>query len=130
MFLFIVYIILILRNNTLIVPTISYEDRYNTGVSDIIIKFDNGINSKKLNELFKKYDSEYYVYRINFKNKDIKLSCNNINNCLKQVYEEENNIFNIIYNASGFKIDSVSLIAYEDEITSFLDKNNLVYEIK
>lgn len=127
LFLFIVYVFLMIRNYS--VPAVSYENRYDDNILNITINFENGINSKSLKTMFDDYKKDYYIYSMKIKNDDVKLSCAYINDCLNEIYKEEDNIFNIMYGASGFKIDSVNLLAYKNEIENFLNMNNLSYKL-
>lgn len=129
LFLFLTYILLILKNNLSTEPVISYDNE-SGNVVDVVLKFEDGINSKILSNLFKNYDKEYYVYGINLDNEKIDLSCNKIDICLEEIFSQEDNDFSMLNITSGFKIDTVKFIAYKDEIVPFLDRNELVYEIK
>lgn len=125
--LFIVYLILIGRNST--TEVISYDDKHNDGVIDVSIKFENGINSNKLNGLFKKYKQEYYVHGINTKKNKFNVSCYKIDECLKDIYNQEDNLFDANYVTHGFSINELNVMAYSDEMILFLNENNLEYKI-
>lgn len=126
--LFIVYLVLIFNNKS--VPALSYQNKHDDGVSTVNIIFDNGINSKKMSNLFSKYKKEYYVEQITLNSEQVSVSCTNINDCLNKIYDEQSELFNIFYISNGFSVKEISLLAYTEEIIPFLDKNNLVYTIK
>lgn len=108
---------------------ISYDDKHNDGVIDVSIEFEKGINSNELNGLFKNYEQEYYVYGINTEKKEFNVSCADIEECLKDVYKQEDNLFDAKYITIGFSLNELNIIAYTDEIISFLNENNLTYKI-
>ena len=126
--LFVVYLILSFNNKS--VPVLSYQNKYDDGVSTVNIIFNEGINSKSISDLFDGYKSEYYVEQIKLNSEDVSVSCTNINDCLNKIYDEHSERFNVLYMPNGFSVKEISLLAYTDEIISFLDKNNLVYTIK
>lgn len=125
--LFIIYIGLLLfddKSNDVVV----LED-LQKGAYKVSIEFDNGINSNDLKALFDDYDKNYFVYLFLLNNKRLDLSCDSIEQCIKNVYDVNDNDFYLKYVTNGFKIDEVELIAYKDEILSFLNKNNLTYKL-
>lgn len=126
--LFVVYLILSFNNKS--VPVLSYQNKYDDGVSTVNIIFNEGINSKSISDLFDGYKNEYYVEQIKLNSEDVSVSCTNINDCLNKIYDEHSERFNVLYMPNGFSVKEISLLAYTDEIISFLDKNNLVYTIK
>ena len=75
------------------------------------------------------YNKEYYVYALKVNDNKINLSCDLIDDCINEVYDEENNLFYLKYLTSGFKVDEIEFIAYKDEVLPFLNKNNLAYKI-
>ncbi len=126
--LFVVYLILSFNNKS--VPVLSYQNKYDDGVSTINIIFNDGINSKRMSDLFSKYKNEYYVEQIKLNSEEVSVSCTNINDCLNKIYDERSELFNVLYMPNGFSIKGISLLAYTDEIIPFLDQNNLIYTIK
>ncbi len=129
LFLFIIYIFLIISDKSK--PVISYDDVNNYGVSTVDITFEDGISSNKLDKLFNKYSDEYLVTNMKLKNNgDYKLSCNYISKCIKDIYAEEDNYFNVTYISNGITITDMTLIAYTDNITEFLNQNNIYYKMK
>lgn len=129
LFLFTIYIFLIISNRSK--PVISYDDVNNYGVSMVDITFEDGISSNKLDKLFNKYSDEYLITNIKLKNNsEYKLSCNNIGKCIKDIYDEEDNYFNVTYISNGITITHMTLISYTDNISSFLNKNNIYYKMK
>ena len=129
LFLFIIYLLLTIIVNSRTKPVISYN-KENESVISILLKFEDGINSKKLSDLFNSYNNEYYIYNIKLKNENIDLSCNHVDSCLEEIFSQEDNYFGMLNITNGFKINEVEFLAYKDEIFYFLDKNKLVYEIK
>lgn len=129
LFLFILYLLLTISTNLTTKSVISYNGE-NESVISILLNFEDGINSKRLSNLFNSYDNEYYIYKIKLKNENINLSCNKIDICLEEIFSQEDNDFSMLNITSGFKIDTVEFIAYKDEIVPFLDLNKLIYEIK
>lgn len=130
LFLFIVYLLLIFRNDISSKQVISYDDEHKNSICDITLEFDGGISSKDINELFDNYNDQYYIYNIGLNNKEIKLSCTEIVNCLKNVFEQEDNIFSMLNIYNGFKINKIDLIADKKEIIKYLNENDVVYKIK
>lgn len=126
-FLFIIYLVLLTNKETK--EVISYDDIENKSASYVKIDFIDGINSNDLKELFNEYDNDYYVYIINTGSEMINLSCDKIDVCIEDVFKIEDNLFNENYIATGFKVESIELIAYKDQIIPFLKKNNLSYRL-
>ena len=127
MLLFIIYLILLQLSDEN--EVISY-DELNTGSAvNVLVSFENGINSNNLSTLFNNYNKEYYVYALKVNDNKINLSCDLIDDCINEVYDEENNLFYLNYLTSGFKVDEIEFIAYKDEVLPFLNKNNLAYKI-
>lgn len=130
LFLFIVYLLLIIRNNTLSKPVVYYDKKYKNGVCDLTLEFNNGINSKDIDKLFSNYNNEYYIYSIGLKDKEIKLSCDNISNCLKSIFDQEDNVFGMLNINNGFRINKINFITDKEKIIKYLNANEIVYEIK
>ena len=121
--LLIVYIALNISHNT---KEVSYE----TNDSDIYVnsyklKFPLGINSNDLINKLSSYNNDILINKIN----NIDVKCEDINNCIKQFYDQKDEEF-IIKNVSSFKIDSIEFIAYESDIKTFLENDNLITYIK
>ena len=121
--LLIVYIALNISHNT---KEVSYE----TNDSDIYVnsyklKFPLGINSNDLRNKLSNYNDDILINKIN----NIDVKCENINDCIKQFYQQMNEEF-IMKNISSFKIDSIEFIAYESDIKTFLENENLITYIK
>ena len=121
--LLIVYIALNISHNT---KEVSYE----TNDSDIYVnsyklKFPLGINSNDLINKLSSYNNDILINKIN----NIDVKCENINDCIKQFYQQMNEEF-IMKNISSFKIDSIEFIAYESDIKTFLENENLITYIK
>jgi len=125
--LFIIYLILIFRNDS--APVLSYKNRYDDNVSRITLNFKNGINSNKLKTIFSNYTNDYYMYNIKIDNEYIGLSCTDVDMCLKNIYDKQDISFSTIYMANGFNVKELELLAYTDEILEFLKENNLEYKI-
>ncbi len=125
--LFIIYLILIFRNDSM--PVLSYKNRYDDNVSKVTLNFESGINSNKLKTIFSKYTNDYFIYNIKINNEYIGLSCTNVDTCLKNIYDEQDISFNTVYMANGFNVKELELLAYTDEILTFLKENNLSYKL-
>lgn len=129
LFLFIIYIFLIISDDSK--PVIYYDNANDYGVSTVDLTFEDGISSNNIEKLFNKYKDEYFIMYIKLKNdNEYKLSCNNINKCIKDIYDEENNYFNTTYISNGISITKMTLLAYNDKITDFLNENDIYYKIK
>ncbi len=126
--LLIIYIVLITGKKT--EKVLSYNDLGNENVSEFNLVFKNGINSNNLSVLFNQYEGEYLIKNISLNETKADVKSNNITDCIKQVFSSENNAFSEIYMASGFKVNELSLLAYNDEIIPFLEENNIYYYIK
>ena len=124
MFLFIVY--LWVSNVSVTKPVISYEEPLKSSVRNVLIKFNNGINSKNLSNLFISYDDDYYVEKIN----NTFVSCDEINSCLKIIYDEKNEEFSNVYLANGFRVNEVNILTYLESIKTFLEANDINYELE
>lgn len=89
------------------------------------LKFPVGINSNDLINKLSNYNDDILINKIN----NIDVKCKNINDCIKQFYQQMNEEF-IIKNISSFKIDSIEFISYESDIKTFLENENLITYIK
>ncbi len=127
--LFILYLILIINHDST-KEMVLYKNDYNQSVIDVTAKFNTGINSKKLINLFDDIKSNYYVYKISYDDKSIKTSCNKIEDCIYDIYDEESNLFDTIYLVNGFSIKDVSFLSDTNNIITFLDDNDIKYDLK
>lgn len=125
--LFILYLFLNFNNKT--EPVLSENNRYDNGVSEVTIKFNEEINCNNLEKKFSAYENDYYVNQMVIKDKTINISCNDFKKCIDDVYEEENNIFLINYISNGFSVKEVTFLAYTDEIIPFLNTNDFNYTL-
>lgn len=126
LFLLLLLIIYIFLN----VKPVTKEVSYDVNNSDIYInsyklKFPVGINSNDLINKISNYDKDILINKIN----NIDVKCENINDCIKQFYQQMNEEF-IMKNISSFKIDSIEFISYESDIKTFLENENLITYIK
>ena len=71
-----------------------------------------------------------YIYNIYTDRENIKVNCDSIDWCIDSVYEQKDDYFNKSRLTSGFKVDSISLLAYKEDIIPFINDNNLECEIK
>lgn len=117
--LFLVYIYLFFSKQTK--PVIFYNKENNSTVINYDLIFKNGINMYKFENILNNYNSELYITKIN--NYDV--SCNNINTCVKQIFMQEDAVFEEKYIASGFNIYNISLITKKEEFNMFLSNNKL-----
>ena len=84
----------------------------------------------KLKKVFDNYNDSYYITNFNInKNDDILVSCSDFNKCINDIYTTYDSSFETKYIASGFKINSVSFLAYKDNIEKYLSKYNVAYKI-
>lgn len=84
----------------------------NNSVKEVILKYENGINSKKLLSKFNDIDS-YLITNIELENKLYKVKCEKFSDCINDIYNEESALFELKYNAAGFKIKSITYLIYE-----------------
>lgn len=127
LFLFLVYIICILtpHNNKVSNDVI---DDYGAVVS-VFIEYDKGVNSFELQKLFDNYNDSYYIINFNINsNDDVLVSCDNFDMCVNDIYTVYDSDFETKYIASGFKINSVSFLAYKENIEKYLSKYNIAYK--
>lgn len=121
--LLIVYVILNVKDDT---RKVSYEMNDNDiYINSYRLKFPVGINSNDLINKLSNYNDDILINKIN----NIDVKCENINDCIKQFYQQMNEEF-IMKNISSFKIDSIEFIAYESDIKTFLENENLITYIK
>lgn len=125
--LFIVYLILSSLNNTKQVLSITDADNDSTVIT-VRLNFTDGINSKRVTNLLDNYNKEYYIKNMIGKfNYDV--SCTNIKICIDNVFKDKDDEFYNKYISTGFLINSIELIAYKEEILTFLDNNGILYTI-
>lgn len=120
-FLFIIYVYLI-TNKT---ENVSFSLDQKKDVSYFKLDFKNGISSRKIQNIFKEYKLDYLLYKIN----DYDLYCDDINICIKNVYSLEIDEFKLGNMYEGFRIDYIELIVSKQNLTKYLDKNNIKYKI-
>lgn len=128
MVLFIIYLSIIFKSND-IMPALSYEDKYNENVVNITANFETGINSKNIVELFNTISGNYYIYELSLNNERLSVSCVDIKDCITDIYNQENNLFEMLYITNGFSVKEVSFLAYASDAYPFLEKNNIVYKL-
>ena len=80
--------------------------------------------------LYYRISTLYYIYNIYTDRENIKVNCDSIDWCIDSVYEQKDDYFNKSRLTSGFKVDSISLLAYKEDIIPFINDNNLECEIK
>ena len=119
LFLLIIYFVININQDT-------KEVLYEINDSDIYIgsyklKFPLGINSNDLINKLSNYNNDILIIKIN----NIDVKCEDINNCIKQFYDQKDEEF-IIKNVSSFKIDSIEFIADKQDINVFLEKEDLI----
>lgn len=106
----------------------SYDNINDYGVSSYSVIFENNINSNELIDLFKKYKNDYLITSIKLiDDKEYNLSCNIISKCINDIYKQETNDFNNKH-INGITISNITIISYANDITNFLDKNNIYYK--
>ena len=127
LFLFLIYLFLTFQNKESYV--LSYNDKNDSSVIDISMLFDNKISSNKLKEVLNKFNGEYFIYEINSYNNRYKLSCEKIDKCINDIYNQEDFYFKEKYITSGFIIKEVKLLGYKNDIIPFLNENNFNYKI-
>ena len=122
LFLFVIYLIIIIKPKT---SNVFLSNEMNKkSVSSYTINFDLGINSNDLKKIFDSYDNDFLITNIN----DFYVKCSNFDDCIKDIYMQENISFETNYLINGFKINSIEIIAYDD-INSFLVKNEIIHSI-
>lgn len=131
LFLIGVYVLILFNNkDNKTSNVVSYLDKNRDGTISVKINFKDGINSNNLKKLFYTYDKDYYIYNIYIDRENIKVNCDSIDWCIDSVYEQKDDYFNKSRLTSGFKVDSISLLAYKEDIIPFINDNNLECEIK
>ncbi len=95
------------------------------GVSTYVVSFNNGINSNNLVSLLKSYDDDYIIHGIN----ETDLQCNDILNCIEDIYLQNNNDFYINNITTGFNVYNINITSYSDTFEKFLNNNHLVYRL-
>ena len=121
--LLIVYVILNVKDDA---RKVSYEMNDNgIYINSYRLKFPVGINSNDLINKLSNYNDDILINKIN----NIDVKCENINDCIKQFYQQMNEEF-IMKNISSFKIDSIEFITDEDNIKVFLENEELITYIE
>lgn len=105
--LFILYIFL--KSNIKVKPVINYN--VNDGERKII--FENGININELKNKLLNYEGKYLITKIN----DIEVKCSYINECINQIYEQEDKYFEEKNIVNGFKVDNI--VIYTEDYFDF-----------
>ena len=116
--LFVYFVININQDTKEVLYEINNSDIY---VGSYKLKFPLGINSNDLINKLSNYNNDILINKIN----NIDVKCEDINNCIKQFYDQKDEEF-IIKNVSSFKIDSIEFIADKQYIYAFLEKENLI----
>jgi len=104
---------------------VSYQSVNNIGYNNYKITFKNGINSTKLGEKINGYSGYYVINKIN----DVNVKCMKYDICIKQIFDIEDDYFGEKYIASGFIINSITIIADSSITNDFLKENSLIYEV-
>lgn len=123
--LFVFYLILVTKREVT-TPTFSISDDTNS-VKTVIIEFENGINSKNLVSDFNINKDYYLVKNIELEDEKYNVNCIKIDECIKNIYEQEDNAFNTKYIASGFKIKSITYLIYDSFNSDKLYDNSVIY---
>ena len=87
-------------------------DNNSSSVKEVTLKYENGINSNLLINKFNKND-KYLIKTIESENNTYEVKCTKISNCIKDIFDEEESDLALKYNASGFKIKSVTYLNYQ-----------------
>lgn len=127
LFLLVFYFILIITPET--TNVLSYDDKEKVGVVTVVIDYKNGVNSNDLVLFLNNYNNEYFVTDLKISNYEIPVSCEEFNECINEVYEYFDKEFLLNHLTTGFKVDSISFIAYKDEVEKYLQDNKVDYEI-
>ncbi len=110
LFLYLFYLFIILNKKDTKMVSLSIDD--DSCVKQVTLKYENGINSKNLLDVFSEYDN-YLITNIQLDNNIYDVRCEKISDCIKDIYQEESNLFYLKYGASGFKVDSITYYKYE-----------------
>ena len=128
LFMLVVYILLLIRNNTKNVANFNNLSNNNSTIN-IDIYFENGINSKKLVDEFKNYNYEYLIKNINIGNNSINLNCKLIEKCINNIYDMNDDDFYNKYIANGFRIEKLTIITDKNHIINYLKNKDYLYRI-
>ena len=128
LFMLVVYILLLIRNNTKNVANYNNLSNNNSTIN-IDIYFENGINSKKLVDEFKNYNYEYLIKNINIGNNSINLNCKLIEKCINNIYDMNDDDFYNKYIANGFRIEKLTIITDKNHIINYLKNKDYLYRI-
>ena len=124
--LFLIYIMCIINSNADKVSKEVKTDNY--GAVSVFIKYDKGINSFELKKIFDNYSDSYYITDFNINDNDILVSCSDFDSCINDIYSIYDSDFETKYIASGFRINSISFLAYKENIEDYLSKYDIVYK--
>ena len=124
--LFLIYIMCIINPKANKVSKEVKTDNY--GAVSVFIKYDKGINSFELKKIFDNYSDSYYITDFNINDNDILVSCSDFDSCIKDIYSIYDSDFETKYIASGFRINSISFLAYKENIEDYLSKYDIVYK--
>lgn len=102
----------------------SYNLINNTGYNNYELIFKNGINSNELKEKIYTYSSDYMIKEIN----NISVKCSNYDICIKEMFEQNNYIFEEKFLIDGFKINKIKIIA-DSSFNDFINKNDFIYKV-
>lgn len=108
--LYLLYFLIIINKKDTQIVSIPIDN--NSSVKEVTLKYENGINSNLLINKFNKND-KYLVKTIESENNTYEVKCTEISNCIKDIFDEEESDFALKYNASGFKIKSVTYLNYQ-----------------
>ena len=128
LFMLVVYILLLIRNNTKNVANYNNLSNNNSTIN-IDIYFENGINSKKLVDELKNYNYEYLIKNINIGNNSINLNCKLIEKCINNIYDMNDDDFYNKYIANGFRIEKLTIITDKNHIINYLKNKDYLYRI-
>ncbi len=123
--LFIIYLILKVNAQEETMPVFSYDNEQRS-IKNITIRFENGINSTELSNKFKEYENDYLISGIKLDDREFNLECNDIEQCLNDIFCLEDKDFNQKYLLNGFKINEVNFISYDDSGTSMLSDEDFI----
>lgn len=110
LFLYLIYLLIILNKKDIQIVSLPIDNI--SSVRDITLRYENGINSYLLIDKFENYKN-YLVKTIELENNTYNLNCNKISDCINSIFEQENIDFTLKYNASGFKVKSITYLNYE-----------------
>lgn len=122
LFLFCIYLSLI--NKKQVLPVSSYVSDETSSIKKVTLKFENGINSNDLISNFNEYQDYYFVQSIKLESGIINVKCDDLTECINDIYEEKNEDFNLMYVTNGFKIKEITYLIYNSE-NNFMVQDDL-----